>query len=959
MALKRLRDKKDTNEDKDTKEAKDNDAIDTPRKRSSSRLVELQNKRRKKAASSEEDALSSSEHSDSSFDDFVVSDTDEVEAPVSRPKQNTPSMLHKPCRQNNPARLESLLADIEHDPDNIRDTDTHGQTCLHVAALHSLECLKKIKSFFADPPFDSLPLLLTRDKSNLTALAHSILAGADIANISFLMSWMKQTNLSLPDLSRDPIEPNEDPLDDHHHTSTPNRDDSICFLAARTSRTDILRLCVSLFGIHPVCEGLSSRTEAGATPLHYASAAAFATRSKESVECVEWIVRMLQENDLQRVIEAKDWVQSKSGGGRCGGRSAALFAVGSEVPWLEEEEEEGVGEEEEEEETGTEDEEIDGDPEAGGMESMNGDAGIAPPATSTTTPQTATEDELWKQEQQRGANLLRVIECLLDAGISKLSTEQGSETSLLHLAALHGLELIVRLLLDRGVPPTLKDKLFWTPLIYAHLAEESDKISDGCLLALLEANPQQLGDLMQLVEGNAAGHEKVVKRLMRSLATKPRAHKFVNDFIRSQTHHHHPHLLSWFSAFPGLLDFPNKKTLLQHTLARLPRSPSQYSLLVHKDAELLSAWESLHEILSYPNARAPHISARFVDSVGVGPGVTREYWDSLSRDILSPRYAIFSPFGTNPSSTTTSTNPYFFCHDKLPPTPETGTTSLTLTRFAGHLVALALLSSHPLPALESLSTHVFRILVEDTISFTWRDFETLDAEVFKSWEWVLKCDARELEAAGMECGWDEVRPSSRVGEPPKVVTRAVVEGVSADAAVTVENRDRFVEGVVKRMVGVRRYKMVAFREGFHAFVPCKVVRGLTGVELELMVCGVPSVDVGEWKQVTVYERSGGVGWEKEQLLVQWFWEIVEGDMTTPDHVLLLKFATGCGRTPVGGFLGGGWKFRVALTGASSRNLPSASTCFNLIKVPNYVSKEVMREKIFLAVREGGSGFAFC
>ena len=37
-------------------------------------------------------------------------------------------------------------------------------------------------------------------------------------------------------------------------------------------------------------------------------------------------------------------------------------------------------------------------------------------------------------------------------------------------------------------------------------------------------------------------------------------------------------------------------------------------------------------------------------------------------------------------------------------------------------------------------------------------------------------------------------------------------------------------------------------------------------------------------------------------------------------------------------------------------LPSASTCTNYLKLPEYSSAEVMRERLLLAVREGQSAF---
>ena len=37
-------------------------------------------------------------------------------------------------------------------------------------------------------------------------------------------------------------------------------------------------------------------------------------------------------------------------------------------------------------------------------------------------------------------------------------------------------------------------------------------------------------------------------------------------------------------------------------------------------------------------------------------------------------------------------------------------------------------------------------------------------------------------------------------------------------------------------------------------------------------------------------------------------------------------------------------------------LPSVMTCVNFVKLPNYSSRKVVRERILMAVREGAGGF---
>jgi E3 ubiquitin-protein ligase HUWE1 len=42
----------------------------------------------------------------------------------------------------------------------------------------------------------------------------------------------------------------------------------------------------------------------------------------------------------------------------------------------------------------------------------------------------------------------------------------------------------------------------------------------------------------------------------------------------------------------------------------------------------------------------------------------------------------------------------------------------------------------------------------------------------------------------------------------------------------------------------------------------------------------------------------------------------------------------------------------------SERLPSAHTCFNQLDLPEYESKEVLRERLRMAIHEGATGFGF-
>lgn len=70
---------------------------------------------------------------------------------------------------------------------------------------------------------------------------------------------------------------------------------------------------------------------------------------------------------------------------------------------------------------------------------------------------------------------------------------------------------------------------------------------------------------------------------------------------------------------------------------------------------------------------------------------------------------------------------------------------------------------------------------------------------------------------------------------------------------------------------------------------------------------------------------------------------------------LLTFSTGSDRAPVNGLKS--MKFYIVQDdeNVSDQKLPSAHTCFNQLVIPNYSTKEILREKLTTAI-ENATGF---
>uniref|UniRef100_A0A8C0CVN8 E3 ubiquitin-protein ligase HACE1 n=1 Tax=Balaenoptera musculus TaxID=9771 RepID=A0A8C0CVN8_BALMU len=159
-----------------------------------------------------------------------------------------------------------------------------------------------------------------------------------------------------------------------------------------------------------------------------------------------------------------------------------------------------------------------------------------------------------------------------------------------------------------------------------------------------------------------------------------------------------------------------------------------------------------------------------------------------------------------------------------------------------------------------------------------------------------------------------------------------------------------------RMTRAIQPQINAFLQGFHMFIPPSLIQLFDEYELELLLSGMPEIDVNDWIKNTEYTS----GYEREDPVIQWFWEVVE-DITAEERVLLLQFVTGSSRVPHGGFaniMGGSGlqNFTIAAVPYTPNLLPTSSTCINMLKLPEYPSKEILKDRLLVALHCGSYGY---
>lgn len=122
-------------------------------------------------------------------------------------------------------------------------------------------------------------------------------------------------------------------------------------------------------------------------------------------------------------------------------------------------------------------------------------------------------------------------------------------------------------------------------------------------------------------------------------------------------------------------------------------------------------------------------------------------------------------------------------------------------------------------------------------------------------------------------------------------------------------------------------------------------------ELQVLISGAQiPIDLEDLKNFTNY--SGG--YTADHAVIKIFWNVVE-NFTNDEKRKLLKFVTSCSRPPLLGFKELYPAFCIHNGGTDLERLPTASTCMNLLKLPEFYDESLMRSKLLYAI-ESAAGF---
>lgn len=200
---------------------------------------------------------------------------------------------------------------------------------------------------------------------------------------------------------------------------------------------------------------------------------------------------------------------------------------------------------------------------------------------------------------------------------------------------------------------------------------------------------------------------------------------------------------------------------------------------------------------------------------------------------------------------------------------------------------------------------------------------------------------------GEQASWPKAASSSCDIAPPHM------DNPDDAPLVTNENRDDYIIDYIRHLTDVSiRRQYLAFEQGFNSCLDKKSLSLLSPSTLQSLVEGVQDIDIIELKRYARY-----VGWDASHRTIKDFWSIVKRyDERMKQR--LLEFVTSSDRVPVGGMKN--LQFVIQKNGeedGTGGHLPTAYTCYGTLLLPEYRDKEVLRERLGMAL-ENAQGFGF-
>ncbi|XP_058798265.1 probable E3 ubiquitin-protein ligase HERC4 [Phymastichus coffea] len=298
-------------------------------------------------------------------------------------------------------------------------------------------------------------------------------------------------------------------------------------------------------------------------------------------------------------------------------------------------------------------------------------------------------------------------------------------------------------------------------------------------------------------------------------------------------------------------------------------------------------------------------------------GVKKEFFMLLLKEILDPKYGMFKEYE--------ETRAIWFSEDSF----EDEVMYFLIGLLCGLAIYNFIIIELPFPLA------LYKKLLKEPVSLA--DLKDLSPVLARSLQSLLDYEESDLEAV-FSLNFEVTKEV--FGE--KKVYELIRNG--SKTPVTIHNKNQFVDLYVDYILNKSvNSHFKAFYKGFHKVCGGRVLELFHSDELMSLVIGNEEYDWEEFEKNACYKE----GYTKDDPTIILFWQVFH-ELSPEQKKKFLLYLTGSDRVPLQGMKA----VKITIQPMTDeRFLPVAHTCFNLLDLPRYQTKERLQYKLLQAIQQ--------
>ncbi|KIX04003.1 uncharacterized protein Z518_07556 [Rhinocladiella mackenziei CBS 650.93] len=382
--------------------------------------------------------------------------------------------------------------------------------------------------------------------------------------------------------------------------------------------------------------------------------------------------------------------------------------------------------------------------------------------------------------------------------------------------------------------------------------------------------------------------------------------------------------------------------------------------------------ESAMKVMGMYGASPSVLEVEYFEEVGTGLGPTLEFYSTVSKEFSKKKLKMWR------ENDSADNDEFAFGKNGLFPTPmseaethtEGGKKLLLLFKVLGKFVARSMLDSRIIDI--SFSPTFFKIGGISTAVPSIGLLRTIDQDLANSLSQLqqfvkaktkVELDPSMTKTAKAQAIDNLTIRGARIEDLMLDFTLPGYPGIEliengSNVAVTADNVETYIERVLDMSLGSGvRPQIEAFQAGFSQVFSYSSLKAFTPDELVMLFGRVDE----DWSIETLMDSvKADHGFNMDSKSVKNLLQTMS-ELTASERRDFLQFVTGSPKLPIGGFKSLTPMFTVVCKPseppyASDDYLPSVMTCVNYLKLPDYTSQHILKERLFVAIREGQGAF---